>query len=92
MNQTIYDTQIALIRQKIDKERKNLLDSGFLEGSDEFETLMLEIESAYRKDILRLAVLRHASRPFEADELAEHNWWLEYLFDASVENPPSEFL
>lgn len=67
------DRRIARIHKKIEKERKNILDSGFVPNTDEFNDLFWEIKLEYVKDLAPILHQRDDLQPFDEKQREEYN-------------------
>ena len=70
------DKIIALIEKKIKKERKNVIDSGFMEYSEEFWDIFGNIKTEYIKVLALFLYQRHKLLPFDEETREEYNIWL----------------
>jgi len=86
------NNKITSIRKKIEKEKRNLTDSGFTEGDPMFDELFFEIHTEYMKDLLPFVLRRHKLLPYSREEAKEYAFWMDFLHDATLDKPPEEML
>lgn len=84
------DSRIARIRKKLDKEMKNLRDSGIVQGDPMYDEVWYTIQKEFHRDIMPYAVVRHQLRPFEGEELKMYSFWMSCLDLGKLEKPPEE--
>ena len=86
------NVNVESIKKKINREKKNLIDSGFTEDHPMFEELFWLIQKEYMKDLLPFAAIRHRLEPYGDEERKEYDMWMFILYDATLDKPPEELL
>ena len=86
----LLERQISRIQKKIEKVKKDLIDSGFAEGDPMGKELLLLMKREFMKDLLPLAVARHRLQPYSDAEKQEYERWMSILYGASLEKPPQD--
>ena len=89
---TRLNNKITSIHKKIEKEKKNFIDSGFIDGDPLFDELFFEIQTEYMKDLLPFVVRRHKLLPYSGEELKEYETWMYIVYSVDLDNPPEEML
>jgi hypothetical protein len=84
--------RIAAIHKKIEKEKKNVIDSGFDEDSEMFFDIFYGgIVKEYMRDMLPFVVMRHRLEPYTGKEKEKYEQWMYMIFDVYLDDPPPEW-
>lgn len=78
------EKRIANIQKKMDRERKNLVDSGYIDDSDGFWEVFYTIYKKYRFDMFPWVIKRHKLKPYVGEEKTD----IENTYDVRLNDLP----
>jgi len=67
------DKEISSITSRLEKEKRNLVDSGFIEDTNEYNEIFFLIWVAYYAELFPFILKKHHLRPYSGDELKKWN-------------------